>query len=211
MSAEGLSLADASAIFKEYYGPDNDMVRDVTFRDRPVLALMKKRMDARAQGKVIPIPIQTTTSQGVSADFATAQSNQRPPLFSQFDLTTVKKYSLATIDNEAMEAGRSSKGAFIDMVDAFMKPAYNGFAYSLGRSVYRGRTGNIGSISTIGVVGAGVIALVNPTDAVNFQYGQVLTVAATPGTYPVTVRAALGYVINVDFESGYVTVSDTQV
>src|SRR6266852_5310517 len=100
-------MTAANALLKEYY--DDQKVHNLVYRDNPFLAMIPK--DEEAVGEYIPIPVIFETSQGASAAFATAQTNQVASQAVKFLLTLKTDYSLATIQNQAIEASASDKGA----------------------------------------------------------------------------------------------------
>ena len=61
---------------------------------------------------MIPVPLQYGVSQGRSAVFATAQTNQTAASLAEFMLTRVSDYSVATIDNHTLEATQDDAEAF---------------------------------------------------------------------------------------------------
>jgi hypothetical protein len=191
-----------SAAMKEYY--HGQKVIDLVFKKNPLLAMLKK--DTKAGGKVIPVPLQYGVSQGRSATFATAQANQTAADLAEFMLTRKSDYSVATIDNQTMEATENDAEAFIKASKVFIDAAYKTITLSAASKLYRSGTGTIGVISAIS---SGVITLTDPTTANQFERGMVLTACQYDGTSAPGALAALGYVIAVDTVNGTVTVSAT--
>jgi hypothetical protein len=194
-----LDLSAMNAALKELY--DGQVVENLVYADNPFLAMVKKNTDFG--GKYKPIPIITGVSQGTSASFSNAQSNQSPVQVQSFLLTRVPYYSIATIDNQTMLASRTDKMAFLEgaklVIDGAIRSATNVVASSL----FRSGTGSIGQIS--GSVSTGVITLSNSNDIVQFEVNMVLQANATDGG--ASPRAALGYVVAVNRSAGTLTVS----
>lgn len=200
-----LDVSALTPVLKEYYGPANDMVRDLTFKKRPLWAMLEKSSDGSAGGKYVPVPIQTGASQGRSSDFTKAQANQTANSLQEFLVTYKTDYSLASITGQAIRASNSDIKAFIKGTEIFFRGAFNSITQSIGSAIYRSGTGTIG---TVGSISSGVITLTNSNDAVQFEQGMTLQAASTDGGTP---RAAYGYVIAVDYQAGTVTVSSSSI
>lgn len=201
--ASYLDNTAANAALKEYY--DDQKVENLAYDRNPTLTMMPK--DTKATGKYVPIPVVYETSQGNSANFTNAQTNQTPELIAEFLLTLVSDYSLATLTQQAMLASQDEKGSFIKFSKDFVDKAIQASGNRASVSLFRSGTGSRGAIATGGIT-AGVITLSNPADVVNFGVNQTLTVSATDGG---TARAALGYVISRNVSAGTITVSATAI
>ena len=197
-----LDLTAMSYAMKEYY--HGQKVNDLVFKKNPFLAMVKK--DTKAGGKVIPVPLQYGVSQGRSGDFATAQKNQTAAALAEFMLTRKTDYSVATIDNQTMEATENDAEAFIKASKVFIDAAYKTITLSAASKLYRSGTGTIGVISAIS---GGVITLSDPSTANQFETSMVLSASSSDGTSTPGTLAALGYVVSVDTVNGTVTVSAT--
>lgn len=194
-----LDLPAMNAALKELY--DGQVVENLVYTDNPFLAMVRKKTDFG--GKYKPIPIITGVSQGRSSTFANAQANQTATSIQSFLLTRKRDYSIATIDNETMLASRTDKMAFLEGAKLVIDGAIRSATNSLASAIFRSGTGSIGQVASIA---AGVITLSNPADVVQFETNMTLQANATDGGTP---RAALGYVIAVNRQTGVVTVSAT--
>ncbi len=192
-----LDLPAENAGLKEMY--DDQKVESLAYKKNVFLAMVPK--NAKATGKVVPIPIIYEVSQGRSGNFANAQNNQTPMLLAEAMLTLRPDYSIATIGHQAALAAMDDKGGFVDFAKEFMDVAVQSAALSAGSALFRSGTGSRGAISTIT---AGVIVLTNPADVSQFGIGQTLQANSTDGGSP---RAALGYVIARSVRGGSITVS----
>lgn len=192
-----LDLTSMNAALKELY--DGQVVENLVYADNPMLAMVPKKTDFG--GKYKPIPIITGASQGRSATFANAQTNQSSVQIESFLLTRKSDYSIASIDNQTMLASKTDKMAFLEGAKLVVDGAFRSITLSLASSLFRSGTGSIGSI---GSIAAGVITLSDPNSVVQFEINMVLQADATDGGVP---RAALGYVIAVNRSAGTVTVS----
>lgn len=193
-------LAAANPVLKEFYG--GQRLVNLIYKNNPFWALVRK-FD-KLEGKDLPIPMIVSAGQGGSANFGYAQQNQTAVDTQSFALTTRTDYQLVTLQNQAMLASRSNRGAFISAiklnVDAGMRNIVNRLAVALFRS-------GTGTIGQIGSISNGVITLSDPNTSVYFDVGQTLQADATDGG--VTPASAVGYVIAVDTGAGTVTVSAT--
>ena len=192
-----LDLVSMNAALKELYS--GQVVENLVYNDNPFLAMVAKGTDFG--GKYKPIPIQTGVSQGRSSTFSYAQANQTAPDLESFLITRAKDYSIATIDNETMLASKTDKMSFLDGSKLLIDSAIRSITNSLASSLYRSGTGSIGQI---GSISTGVIALVNPSDVVQFERNMTINANATDGG---TVRVAVGYIIAVNRSAGTITVS----
>lgn len=204
-----LDLTAMSAALKEYY--HGQKVTDLVFKKNPALAMIKK--DTKAGGKVIPVPVQFGVSQGRSGDFATAQANQTAAQLSEFMLTRKHDYSIATIDNETMEATQNDVEAFIKASEIFIDSAFRTITLSAASGVFRTGTGSIGQIpstwtTTTDTGSAGGFKLAEAVQALQFEVGMAITASSADGSG--TVRADVGYVSNVDLANGIIVVETTR-
>ncbi|MGB0971635.1 MAG: phage major capsid protein [Mycobacterium sp.] len=170
------TIASTTKILKEYY--HGQRVESLMYKTNPFWGLLAK--SEKFYGKNIPIPVTYGGGNGRSRTFATAQANRSGSKHEAFALTRAKDYSIWSIDNEAMEAAQSDKGAFARTVLAETKGAYNKIEQSISRSLFRNHGGSIGVIES----GAGTTTLVltNKADIVNFEVGDIIVHAATDGT-----------------------------
>lgn len=203
--ASYLDMTAANALLKEYY--DDQRVHSLVYKDNPALALVPK--DEDAQGEYIPIPTIYETSMGASSSFSTAQGNQVPLQAAKFLLTVKPGYSIATIQEQAIRASASDKGAFLRLAKTNIDGAIRREKNRLAAFLFRSGTGSIGKISTVGTVGTGVIQLTNVGDIVHFGVNQTIQANATDGG--ATPRAALGYVISVNRTLGQLTVASSGI
>jgi hypothetical protein len=192
-------MVAANAALKELY--DDQKVQSLVYKNNPFMAMVPKFTEFG--GKYMPLPLVFNTSQGRSADFALAQTNQTAAEVVSFALTRAKDYSIAQIDNQTMLASKTDKMAFINGAQLVIDNAVRALTNSIATGLFRSGTGSIGRIGTIST---GVITLTNPGDVVNFERQMVLQANANDGGSP---RTNVGYVIAVDRTAGTVTVTNT--
>ena len=195
-----LDLTAMNAALKELY--EGQVIENMVYKNNPFLAMVKK--DTEFGGKYLPVPIIIGASQGRSATFTNAQTNQSAVVVDSFLLKRKSDYSIATIDNETMLASATDKMSFLNGSKLFIDGAIRSIKLSLASSLFRSGTGSIGQISTIV---AGVITLVDRAQVVQFELNQTLQADATDGG--VAPHAAVGYIVAVDRSAGTITVSGT--
>lgn len=196
-----MDLSAANPALKEFY--DDQYVQNLVYKKNPALALIAK--NTKAGGKYFPVPVVWENSQGISATFANAQGNQTPAQIAEFLVTRKKDYSIATIDNETLEASATDKMSFLQQSTLLIDAAIKGSTNSAASGLFRDGTGTIGTIATGGIT-SGVITLTNAADVVQFAVNQTLQANSTSGGTP---RTALGYVIARSVKAGTVTVASS--
>jgi len=172
-----MDLTAADPILKEHY--TDDRVENMVYMDNPLLALMPKM--EKFGGRSLPIPTIYGNPQGRSAAFARAQIRgaATSSKLAAFDLTRVKDYSVATIDNETLKATEGDANAFLEAATIEIDGAINSLTRSLAIAQYRAGYGEIGQILTGSSVSGTTLTLSNPDDITNFEVGMELDTSAT--------------------------------
>lgn len=167
-----MTNATVPGILKELY--DEQKVQWLTYKDNPLLAMMKK--EEKFPGKYYPVPVVYGLSQGSSSTFANAYANQSSPLVAEFLVTRVADFSLATIDGQLLAAAQTDPGAFIDGAELMVDAAYQNATNRIASAMFRNGGGVIGRIGATmtGASPAYLLVLDNPDDAVQFEVNQVL-------------------------------------
>lgn len=176
------------AALKELYTGDHFM-KDLVYRKNPLLALMPKDESPQGMaGKYIPVPLIYATTQGRSATFSNAQTNQQPAQLKSFFVYRVANFSLATITNELLEATVGDAGAFIDEGKLQVDTAIRALANDLAFDLFRVGTGSRGAVSTFSqnstVAGGTVITLQDSQTVVNFEVNMTLVAMSSDGGTP---------------------------
>lgn len=112
------------------------------------------------------------------------------------------------IPDKTMAQSSSDLGAFFEAKKEEIDSLYRSFGDAFEQYLVRDSGHSLGS----GTVSAGVITLVNKSDAVNFERGQLLVASANAGlsTSDALFGAPdIGYVVSVNTNAGTVTVSQT--
>ena len=159
---------------KIYY--QDKPVIDTVYKNHPFLSLVPK--NPRFKGKSMPIPVIFGRPQGVSANFANAQSNASATQVAEFLLTRKKHYGVATVDGETLLASQGNEYAFLDAATTEIDQTAKSVGDALSRQLFRTSDAAIGKVnnSSFGVT---TLDLVTDSDALNFEIGMVLQVSAT--------------------------------
>ena len=180
--------SSVAGILKELY--DDQKVQWLTYKDNPLLAMIKK--EEKFPGKYFPVPVVYGLSQGASATFSSAYSNQTSASVAEFLVTRVADFSLATIDGQLLAAAQTDPGAFIDGAELMIDAAFQTAVNRLASAMFRNGAGTIGVISSVANVSGNIYTVIldNPDDSVQFEIGQVLLSVQNSdgsGTAPVDV------------------------
>ena len=182
---------------KEHYKPER--VREMTYKDNPLLAIMPKY--ERFGGENMPIPLILANPQRRSANFKSAQDNTSVSNVQQFLLNRIRDYSFAVIEHEAIQASQNNADAFVRYATMEIDGAMHSLTRSLAISMYRDGTGSIGTLASDPGTSGAVITLANPQDISNFEVGMALNATAA--------ASATGSLIN--FENGTTDATVTKV
>lgn len=198
-----LDMTTFDAALKEHY--TDDRVLNMVYKDNPALALMPK-MESFG-GRNLPIPLIYGNPQGRSATFTVAQSrgNATSSLVDAFVLTRVKDYSIATIDNETLEASKGDSNAFMEAATTEIDGAINTLTRSLAISMYRDGFGAIGNVSSPGA--STTLTLTNANDITNFEVGQQIQFSQTSGATVLRDSGAELTITAVNRSAGTMTVN----
>ncbi len=206
-----LDMTSFDAALKEHY--TDDRVQDMVYKDNPLMALLPK-MEAFG-GRNLPIPLIYGNPQGRSATFSNAQTRGQVTnsLVDAFVLTRVKDYSIATIDNETLEASKGDANAFMEAATTEIDGAINSLTRSLAVAEYRDGSGQIGQLLAEPTEAATtVITLKNINEITNFEVGMKLVsyAALTGGSAKTTNGTAAAWVITaINRSLGTITFADT--
>lgn len=185
MANQIFDVTAANAVLKELY--DGQLPENLVYKDHPFYTMVEKKTDFG--GRNYPIPTQYAVSQGRSAKFTNAQTNQTANKYVEFYLTRASDYSLATITNELLLAATTDRESFIRSATSLVDGAITSATASLSSALFRSGTGSIGQIASIST---GVITFTDVNMVTQFEVGMTLNAAPSDGGTP---RAALGYVI----------------
>lgn len=196
-----LDLQSFDAALKQHY--TNDTVEMMVYKDNPLLALLPKYEDFG--GRNLPIPLIYGNPQGRSATFSNAQNRGQvtSSKLADFVLTRVKDYSIATIDNETLEASKGNANAFMEAATTEIDGAINSLTRSLATAAFRS---GFGDLAQVGSINVNEITLLSEESVTNFEVGMVLVASATQGSSVLRVGSAI--VESVNRAEGKITVDN---
>lgn len=193
-----LDLTSFQPVLKQHY--TNDRVENMVYRDNPLLAMLPKY--EQFGGENLKLPIKFGIPQGRSATFSTAQANKTNSQYKAFLLTRSKDYSLASIDNETIDASKGNANAFLEAATTEIDGAIESCTRSLAIDLYGNGSGSRGQ-SSASATGTS-IQLVDIEDVTNFEVGMELVFSTAEGAG--SVKSGRVTVNGVDRDSGVITV-----
>lgn len=200
----GLDLTSFDPALKEHYTAER--VEDMVYRQNPFLAVAPKMENFG--GKSLPIPLIYGNPQGRSRDFtqAKARGAATSSKLKDFDLTRVKNYSIATIDNETIEASKGNANAFIEATTTEIDGAINSITNDHAFEIFRNGYGSRGVIATGGISGSN-IELASPEDVVNFEVDMELVFSASEDSNVLRDSGASLTISAINRSTGVLTMS----
>lgn len=193
-----LDLTTFASALKQHY--TNDRVENMVYRDNPLLAMIPKY--EQFGGENLKLPIKFGIPQGRSKTFSTAQANKTNTQYKAFLLTRAKDYSLASIDNETIEASKGNSNAFMEAATSEIDGAIEAVTRSLAIDLYGSGSGSRGQV-TASSTGTS-ITLVDVEDVTNFEVGMELVFSTADGGG--SVKSGAVTVNGVDRDNGVLTV-----
>jgi hypothetical protein len=171
------TLSTMNFALKELFSKGNP--EQMMYKDNPLLAMVKK--DATLIGRARDTPVRFAHTNARSGDFATAQAGQQASSTRGvvFVVPRVKDYQLFEVDNELIEASMLGAGSWLPQVATELQSALANMGHTRSFDLYRDSVGSRAQVAAITGVGPFVVTLVDPSDIVHFEVGQVLTTAAT--------------------------------
>lgn len=194
-----LNLTSFAAALKQHY--TSDRIENMVYADNPLLAMLPKM--EQFGGKNLPIPIIYGNPQNRSADFTVAVNGGTSSALKDFVLTRNHDYSIASIDNETLEASKGNANAFMEAATVEIDGAIQSATRSLAIALYGTGSGSIGQVANSSFATTALTLTVSD-DVTNFEVGQVLVVSATDGGG--SVRSGQVSIVGVDRDSGILTV-----
>jgi len=193
-----LDLSSFQPVLKQHY--TNDRVENMVYKDNPFLAMLPKY--EQFGGENLKLPIKYGIPQGRSATFATAQSNKTNSQYKAFLLTRSKDYSLASIDNETIDASKGNSNAFLEAATTEIDGAIESATRALAIDLYGNGSGSRGQVTT-GSTGTSIV-LKSLEDVTNFEVGMEVVFSTAEGGG--AVKSGKVSVTGVDRDSGTLTV-----
>lgn len=184
--------------------PQNRVENEV-YPDHPFLSRITK--DENFSGTDIKLVVRIGDGQGRGVTLSSAQSRASAPQYRRFSLTRSKNYQVFRIEGEAIEAAKNDVGSLVRTLDDEIKGSINNITKDLAVNMFRGRSGNIGSISSVSAGPPATITLSNVADVTSFEVGMVLVASATP-TGANRLTPATATITKVNRSTGVLTFAD---
>jgi hypothetical protein len=207
-----LDLTSFDAALKQHY--TSDRVEDMVYKRNPFLALVTKMENFG--GKNLPVPIIYGNPQGRSKTFTNAKTRgaATSSKITDFVLTRSKDYSIATIDNETLEASKGDQNAFMTAATTEVDGAINSLTRSIAVGVFRDESAAIGQVlaEPSNSAGSFVVTVKQNSDITNFEVGMIVVIwsAKTAGTQRNSDGSDVNWEIEaIDRDAGTITLTGT--
>jgi len=184
--------------------PQNRVENEV-YPDHPFLSRITK--DENFVGTDIKLVVRIGDGQGRGVTLTSAQSRASAPQYRRFSLTRSKNYQVFRIEGEAIEAAKNDVGSLVRTLDDEIKGSINNITKDLAVNMFRGRSGNIGSIGSVVGGPPATITLSNVADVTSFEVGMILVASAT-STGANRATPATATITKVNRSTGVLTFAD---
>jgi hypothetical protein len=189
-----MTEAAFTAAYKHHYTAEE--MQMLTYKNRPLYALMEK--DEDFGGDVLPIPTGIANPQGRSATFSYALANQVPSNLKSFNLIPYYNYGTASIARRTMLASNKAPHdawikARIQETDGMLDELANDIAIDLFQTGSGARS-QIATNATFPVTGP-TIQVLNNRDIQRFEIGQTLVFG--PNANGAGIRAGQAQVVGI--------------
>ena len=207
--ATSQSVSNFAAALKQHY--TNERIENMVYKDNPFLAMVSKYENFG--GENLKLPIKWGNPQGRSADFALAQGNKYASSISAFLLTRQADYSLASINNQVLEASKGNANAFMEAATNEIDGAIASASRSLAIGLFGDGSGAIGQVTSTDAT-ATSITLKQIDDVTNFEVGMTLQFNATKTGDSTTINPSgtTGSLVSaVNRDTGVITLATVAV
>jgi hypothetical protein len=119
-------------------------------------------------GRSCELPVRIGPSGNASNNFAAAQSMKGSSNYTHFIMTRVKKYIMASFDNEALEASENDAGAYMSFKELEIEGIITGIKQQTAADFQGNGSGRIATVSNV----TGDVLTVGEADIVHFQLDQ---------------------------------------
>jgi hypothetical protein len=202
------TTATQANLLKRIYG--NDVAKPLYDKSK---FFEKCTKDTKFVGKLREIVVNVAPTAGGSATFEDAVANQAPTTEKVFEVRRKREYSVFTIENELIQAGKSNVGAIVDAVKMQTDGARQLFFERMTRRLWAGGGGSLGTIDPAVNLATTTLTFDNRSDIIGgVNIGTRLVFAQDTGTAtnPAGLRgggAVVLQVLKVDRQSGAVTLN----
>ena len=206
--ATSQSVSNFAAALKQHY--TSERIENMVYKDNPFLAMIGKYENFG--GENLKLPIKWGNPQGRSADFALAQNNKYASSISAFLLTRQQDYSLASINNQVLEASKGNANAFMEAATTEIDGAIASASRSLAIGLFGDGSGAIGQVTAGGTVTSFTLKQID--DVTNFEVGMTLQFNATKTGDSTTINPSgtTGSLVSaVNRDTGVITLATVAV
>lgn len=205
-----MSLATATGqanLLKRLHG--NDIAKPMYDKSK---FLSKIKKDTGFHGTLKEIVVNIAPTAGGSADFAEAVDNQAPTNNKKFEVRRKREYSVFSIENELIHAGKAGVGAIVDALKHESGAALQLFHERMTRRAWSAGGGALGTIDAGVNLATTTLTFDNRTDVIGgIHIGAKLTFSSDSGTAlnPAGLRGSGQYltVAGINRQTGAVTTS----
>lgn len=199
----GYTASDYQAVLHDYF--DTDKIKELSYAEEPFWAMVPKES---AGGKRYVQPVEYAKPGGASSVYGTAKTNgnKAKSKYEDFLLTRKPQFQRVQMDIELLLSSKDPKGSFQDSFKEFNR-GFRSLGEKIGRRLFRTAGGSIGKMANA-AVNVTTIQLNDKADAFNVEIGDTLQFAAADGTGALRDAGDTTDVVNVDYETGIITVSD---
>lgn len=196
-----LVKADFDAFLQEYW--TERKTEDMTFKHRPLLAMMPKNTDVGGEYWVVPVDVDDGADGSPNFDDAQGVSDTTgtDSLRKQFQVQYVEDFQMALISNKLIRLSRKAPALALQRALEESKRKKNVLAGRIARNMYRTGYGELGTVdSSVSALSTAIIGLSNRQDARNFKVGSRVVFAAS-GTAALRASGAYLTVTKVDWDA----------
>ena len=204
--ATSQSVSNFAAALKQHY--TNERIENMVYKDNPFLAMISKYENFG--GENLKLPIKWGNPQGRSANFGLAQDNKYASSISAFLLTRQADYSLASINNQVLEASKGNANAFMEAATTEIDGAIASASRSLAIGLFGDGSGALGQVLSGTGTAATSLTLKQIDDVTNFEVGMTIQVNPnkTGNSTTLVPSATAGSVISaVNRDTGVITMA----
>ena len=211
------TITNLAAAYKDLF--PQGRLDQLAMIDNPLLTWLPKKDDLEGDG--LFIPMRYARPQGKSSVFTSMQaivSGIAPTNDATFlsghgrvkrvELLRKRYYGGVAVDDEAVRAARSRKGAFYAVKEAEMEDIIMELGQTLQQHLWLDGFGVLGVVSSIST---DTVTLTNPEDVINFSIGQVLVASVTRSGGVLLDSGNDTVVTQIDYDAGTIDIDVSDI
>ena len=164
--------------------------------------------DTGFYGRSCELPVRIGPHGGASNTFANAQAMKGSSNFTHFIMTRVKKYIMASFDNESLESSEKDVGAYMAFKEEEIEGIFKGIKQQTAADFQGNGSGRIGTVSNV----TGDVLTVGEGDIVHFQLDQrIVSFSSNTAGATKTSSGPKGYMVvgGIDPDTNKITLNTT--